>query len=148
MKNLSNLSPKKGSNQRKKRLGRGIGSGLGKTAAKGHKGQTARKGGTVPPGFEGGQMPLYRRLPKRGFNNVFRIPYSVVNLKSLSSFESGSQITPESLVAKGLVNKKNAKIKLLGLGSVDKAYKVCLHAVSEAAKVAVEKAGGSVEIIK
>ena len=148
MKNLSNLSPKKGSNQRKKRLGRGIGSGLGKTAAKGHKGQTARKGGTVPPGFEGGQMPLYRRLPKRGFNNVFRVPYSVVNLKSISSFDAGTEITPAVLSQKGLISGKNAKVKLLGTGSVDKAYKISLHAVSESAKVAIEKAGGSVEIIK
>ena len=148
MKNLSNLSPKKGSNQRKKRLGRGIGSGLGKTAAKGHKGQTARKGGTVPPGFEGGQMPLYRRLPKRGFNNIFRKEYAVINLNRISSLDAGVEITPEFLLKNGLVKKTASRIKLLGSGTVDKAYDVSLHAVSESAKLAIEKAGGKVTIIK
>ena len=147
MKNLSNLSPAKGSNKKKKRIGRGPGSGLGKTAGKGHKGQKARKGGGVAPGFEGGQMPLYRRLPKRGFKNPFRKDYNPINLDSLNRFDAGSTVTPEVLDKAGLLKKPGNPVKLLGRGTLDKALTVSVQKFSASAKAAVEKAGGKVEEI-
>ena len=147
MKDLSNLSPAKGSNKKKKRIGRGPGSGLGKTAGKGHKGQKARKGGGVAPGFEGGQMPLYRRLPKRGFKNPFRKEFNPINLDGLSKFEAGTTITPELLDKAGLIKKPGCPVKLLGRGTLDKALNISVHKFSASAKAAVEKAGGKVEEI-
>ncbi|NRA64433.1 MAG: 50S ribosomal protein L15 [Pseudobacteriovorax sp.] len=147
MKSLGNLTPAKGSNKNKKRLGRGPGSGLGKTAGKGHKGQKARKGGKVAPGFEGGQMPLYRRLPKRGFKNPFRVEFNAVNLDTLNRFEAGSTITPETLEQAGLIRKPGKPIKLLGRGSLEKSMTISLHKFSASAKAAVEKAGGKAEEI-
>ena len=147
MKSLANLTPAKGSNKNKKRLGRGPGSGLGKTAGKGHKGQKARKGGKIRPGFEGGQMPLYRRLPKRGFKNPFRVEYNAVNLDTLNKFEAGSTVTPEVLEKAGLIKKPGQPIKLLGRGELGKSLTISLHKFSASAKVAVEKAGGKVEEI-
>ena len=127
MKSLANLKPAKGSNKNKKRLGRGPGSGLGKTSGKGHKGQKARKGGKVRPGFEGGQMPLYRRLPKRGFKNPFRVEFNPINLDTLNKFDADTTVTPEVLEKAGLVRKPGNPIKLLGRGKLDKALKVSLQ---------------------
>lgn len=146
MKTLGNLSPAKGSNTRKKRLGRGIGSGLGKTSARGGKGQTARKGGGIRFGFEGGQTPLYRRLPKRGFTNPFRQEFNAVNLSSLDRFESGTKITQELLKASGLLRNPRFPVKILGKGELKKKLIVAVDKVSAAAKVAIEKAGGSVVV--
>jgi large subunit ribosomal protein L15 len=147
MKTLANLTPAKGSNQKKKRLGRGPGSGLGKTSGKGHKGQKARKGGKVAAGFEGGQMPLYRRLPKRGFKNPFRKEYNPINLDTLSRFEAGTKVTPELLAQAGLLKKPDQPVKLLGRGNLDKALTIAVHKSSASAKAAVEKAGGQIEEI-
>lgn len=146
-KTLGNLSPAHGSNVTNKRKGRGIGSGLGKTAGKGHKGQRARKSGNVRRGFEGGQMPLYRRLPKRGFTSLNTIEYSIVNLDKLLKFDGIKTITPEVLASVGLIRSASAKVKLLGRGKVEKALKISVHKVSASAKAAVEKAGGKVEEI-
>ena len=146
LKTLGNLSPAPGSNIKKKRLGRGPGSGLGKTSARGGKGQTARKGGGIRAGFEGGQTPLYRRLPKRGFTNPFRVQFNVVNLSSLDRFDAGTTITPELLNKAGLLKDPSQPVKLLGKGELKKKLAVALHKVSASAKTAVEKAGGSVEI--
>lgn len=147
MKNLGNLSPSKGSNVQKKRLGRGIGSGLGKTAGKGHKGQTARKGGGIAPGFEGGQMPLYRRLPKRGFKNHFRVEFNAVNLDALEKFDGSAEVTPELLAGAGLLKIKGAPVKLLGRGTLSKPLKISVHKVSGSAQAAVESAGGQISLI-
>jgi len=146
LKTLGNLSPAKSSNTPKKRLGRGTGSGLGKTAARGGKGQTARKGGGIRAGFEGGQTPLYRRLPKRGFTNPFRVEYNAVNLSSLNKFAAGTKITPELLKEHGLLRNPANPVKILGNGKLDKKLVVAVHKVSDSAKVQVEKAGGSVEV--
>ncbi|AFM27871.1 50S ribosomal protein L15 [Desulfomonile tiedjei] len=140
---LSNLKgPKK---QKRKRVGRGEASGLGKTSGKGHKGQKARSGGGVSPGFEGGQMPLQRRLPKKGFTNIFKIHYNIVNLKDLVQFESGAVITPDSLREKGIV-KRSGPIKLLSQGDVSAAFTIMLDRTSTAARKKIEAAGGKVEI--
>ena len=147
LKNLSNLRPAKGSNKAKKRLGRGTGSGWGKTAGKGHKGQIARKGGGIAPGFEGGQMPLYRRLPKRGFKNPFRVEYNPVNLGQLNKFESNTKITPEVLEKAGLLTMPGKPVKLLAKGTLEKPLTIAVHKTSATAKAAVEKAGGKIEEI-
>lgn len=146
MKNLGNLSPARGSNTKKKRLGRGPGSGLGKTAARGGKGQTARKGGGIRAGFEGGQTPLYRRLPKRGFTSPFRVEYNVVNLSALDKLDAGTKVTPELLREKGLLRNPANPVKVLGKGELKKKLMVAVHKVSATAKSAIEKAGGSVEV--
>jgi len=146
MKTLGNLSPARGSNTKKKRLGRGPGSGLGKTAARGGKGQTARKGGGIRAGFEGGQTPLYRRLPKRGFTSPFRVEYNVVNLSALDKLEAGTKVTPELLRDKGLLRNPANPVKVLGKGELKKKLMVAVHKVSATAKSAIEKAGGSVEV--
>ena len=146
---LGNLSPAEGATTSKKRLGRGIGSGLGKTSGKGHKGQWARSGGGVRPGFEGGQMPLIRRVPKRGFNNHFTKTYSIVNLSVLESFEAGSVIDMAVLAEKGLIKviKDCAGLKVLGNGELTKAVTVKAERFSASAKEAIEKAGGKAEQI-
>jgi large subunit ribosomal protein L15 len=141
---LSNLRPAKGSNVPRKRIGRGIGSGLGKTAGKGHKGHKARTGGSTNPGFEGGQMPMFRRLPKRGFTNPFKQTAQVVNLRQLDKVV-GDEINPESLVAAGLIRKAAGPIKLLGTGDAPRAFSVRGVGVSGAAKAKIEAAGGKVE---
>tara|TARA_B100001094_G_C18048529_1_gene728769 strand:- start:431 stop:886 length:456 start_codon:yes stop_codon:yes gene_type:complete len=145
LKRLDNLKPAKGSNRSKKRLGRGPGSGLGKTSGKGHKGQKARKGGKVAPGFEGGQMPLYRRLPKRGFKNPFRVEYNAVNVDALNRFENGAEVTVEALKKAGLVRKPNLPVKLLANGKLEKKLTVSVDKFSASAKVAIENAGGKIE---
>jgi large subunit ribosomal protein L15 len=143
--NLNSIPTIKGATHPRKRLGCGEGSGHGKTAGKGHKGQKARSGGGIRIGFEGGQMPLYRKLPRRGFNNKdFRKSYAIVNLAELERVE-GDKVTNETLVAAGLVRKSDKAVKLLGQGGVSKAYTVNLAAVSASAKAAIEAAGGKIE---
>jgi large subunit ribosomal protein L15 len=144
--NLSNLSPKKGANRDKKRVGRGPGSGHGKTASRGHKGSKSRSGYGVRPGFEGGQMPLQRRLPKRGFTNIFRKEYALVQVKDLEVFESGSRVDREVLLQAGLVDKKTSLIKVLANGELSKSLTVAVDKVSGGAKKKIEAAGGTVEV--
>ncbi|ASV67632.1 50S ribosomal protein L15 [Cytobacillus sp. FSL W7-1323] len=144
---LHELKPAEGSRQERKRKGRGIGSGNGKTAGKGHKGQNARSGGGVRPGFEGGQTPLFRRLPKRGFTNINRKEYAVVNLDALNRFEDGAEVTPELLIETGVVSNEKAGIKVLAKGNVEKKLTVKAHKFSAAAKEAIEAAGGKAEVI-
>ena len=146
---LGELSPAIGSTTSRKRLGRGIGSGLGKTSGKGHKGQWARSGGGVRPGFEGGQMPLIRRIPKRGFNNHFRKVYSIVNLSILEGFEANSVVDMQVLNEKGLIKvvKGSIGLKVLGNGTLTKALTVKAASFSASAKDAIEKAGGKIEEI-
>ena len=140
---LANLAPQPGSTKQKKRVGRGPGSGHGKTAGRGHKGFKARSGSGVKPGFEGGQMPLQRRLPKRGFNNVFKKQYAIVSLEQLDQFSAGEVVTVDTLVAAKLV-KKGALVKILANGEISKALQITVDKVSEAAKAKIEQAGGSV----
>ena len=144
---IDTLQPAEGSRTSAKRLGRGIGSGLGKTSGKGHKGQWARSGGGVRPGFEGGQMPLTRRVPKRGFNNHFRKVYAVVNLEQLSAFEAGAVVDYETLLGEGLIKevKNAAGLKVLGNGEINVALTVKAAKFSASAKEAIEKAGGTCE---
>ncbi len=145
---LSNLKPFPGSKKKVKRVGRGPGSGHGKTACRGHKGQKARTGGGVPPWFEGGQMPILRRLPKRGFKNPFRVEYVVLNVSDLEKkFSAGEEVTPEVLRERRLLKGQPRPVKLLGDGEIKIALKVKVHAVSRSAKEKIEAAGGSVEII-
>ncbi len=147
---LDELSPAPGAKKRRKRVGRGPGSGHGKTATKGSKGQRARSGGGKAGGFEGGQMPLYRRLPKRGFlPHGGKTEYAVVNLKSLAALTGGEVVVdPEALVQAGLIKKSDrALVKLLGDGDVDRALTVKLHAVSESAKAKIEAKGGRIELL-
>jgi len=142
---LSNLKPAIGSTKSRKRIGRGHGSGTGKTAGKGHKGQNARSGGGVKAGFEGGQMPLHRRLPKRGFTPINKKVYSLVNLKDLDQFEAGSVVDLALLGKAGLVNKVNDGIKILADGELTKALTIKAHKFSQKAKEKIEAAGGTVE---
>lgn len=141
---LSNLKPAPGSHRARRRIGRGIGSGLGKTSGKGHKGHKARTGGATNPGFEGGQTPLYRRLPKRGFTNPFKVDAQPVNLRSLDKL-AASEVTPETLLAAGLISKLDVPVKLLATGEAGRAYAVRGVKVSVAAKAKIEQAGGTVE---
>ena len=145
--NLHELSPAAGSNTKSYRKGRGAGSGNGKTAGRGHKGQGARSGGGVRVGFEGGQMPLTRRIPKRGFNNIFAKPLEIINLSALNKFEDGETVTAEALLAKGILSKCEYGYKVLGNGTVTKKVTVQAAAFSEAAKEAIEAAGGKAEVI-
>jgi large subunit ribosomal protein L15 len=144
---LHELSPPAKSSKSNKRLGRGVGSGWGKTAGRGTKGYNSRSGGGVKPGYEGGQMPIQRRLPKRGFNNIFRKKIAVINLRDLLAFESGSLVDEEALVKAGLVKGQKDAIKLLGQGEIKVALTVKLNQVSKSAREKIEAAGGSVEVI-
>ncbi len=145
---IQDLGPNAGAKQKVKRLGRGIGSGLGKTSGKGHKGQWARSGGGVRPGFEGGQMPLTRRLPKRGFTNIFKKVYSIVNIGTLDCFEAGTIINADTLLTSGVLKKVEPfGLKVLGSGELTKALTVQAACFSESAKAAIEKAGGKAEVI-
>jgi large subunit ribosomal protein L15 len=144
---LDDLKPAPGSNKKRKRVGRGDGSGHGKTSCRGHKGQGARSGGNVQPGFEGGQMPLQRRLPKRGFYNPFRVEMSVVNLSQLEKFAESGEIGPENLAAHGLIAGKNRRVKILGEGSLTRALTIKAHGFSASAKAKIEAAGGKAELI-
>ena len=146
---IHTIQPAVGANTSEKRLGRGIGSGLGKTSGKGHKGQWARSGGGVRPGFEGGQTPLARRLPKRGFNNKFAVTYDIVNVEVLNVFDEGTVVTPELLAERRIVNgKNNGGIKVLGNGHLTKKLTVKADKFSASAKAAIEAAGGVAEEIK
>lgn len=145
--NLSQLKPGEGSKKNRKRVGRGPGSGHGKTSCRGHKGQNCRSGGGVRRGFEGGQMPLQRRLPKRGFYNLFKKEYAIVNISDLEKFEAGSLITPEELVEKGMVKKIADGVKILGNGELHKALTVKAHKFSGSAAERIRSAGGEVEVI-
>ena len=144
---LHELAPAAGATRERFRVGRGHGSGNGKTAGKGHKGQNARSGGGVRPGFEGGQMPLYRRLPKRGFKNHFAINYAIVNVSDLNTFEEGAVVNAETLTAAGLVNDQLDGIKILGSGELTKKLTVQATAFSESAKAKIEEAGGKAEVM-
>ena len=146
---MHELRPAEGARTSAKRLGRGIGSGLGKTSGKGHKGQNARSGGGVRPGFEGGQMPLVRRIPTRGFNNRFRKVYSIVNSSALEAkVENGAVVDAEALIVSGILSKiEDAGVKVLGGGELTKALTVKADKFSASAKEAIEKAGGSVEVL-
>ena len=145
---LHELSPAAGSTKERKRIGRGAGSGQGKTAGKGHKGQKARAGRGMRPGFEGGQMPLQRRIPKRGFNTIFRTEMAIVNVAALeANYDAGAVVTIDSLIEKGLVKKVLDGVKVLGYGELSKALTVQANAISESAKQKIEAAGGKIEVI-
>ena len=144
---LDELQPAEGSKFTRKRVGRGIGSGTGKTSGKGHKGQNARSGCGVRPGFEGGQMPLYRRIPKRGFKNIFAKQYVSVNVEELNKFEDGAEVTAETLKENGIISKKLDGVKLLGRGDVTKKLNVKVAKYSASAKEKIEKAGGKAEVM-
>lgn len=145
--NLHEMKYNPGARQTTKRLGRGQGSGQGKTAGKGHKGQNSRSGGGVAIGFEGGQTPLYKRIPKRGFKNFARVNYAIVNLEDLNKFEDGTTVTLELLHNAGLIKKTLDGLKVLGNGKLEKKLTVKCNKISASAKEAIEKVGGSVEVI-
>ena len=144
---LSNLKPPRGSRHRKVRVGRGIGSKLGKTSGAGNKGQKSRKGYSQRPGFEGGQMPLHRRIPKRGFHNPFGKDYAVVNLESLNIFAAGDVVTPDSLRERGLTRSASRPVKILGDGELNTSLTVRAHAFSKSAEEKIARAGGKIERI-
>ncbi len=144
---LHELSPAAGSAVKPFRKGRGTGSGNGKTAGKGHKGQNARSGGGVKPGFEGGQLPLYRRLPKRGFYNKFATVYSIVNVEKLNSFEDGAVVDMAALLDAGIIRKENDGLKVLGRGEITKKVTVKANVFSASAKEKIEAAGGKIEVV-
>lgn len=144
---LHNLKPAPGSRQKTKRVGRGIGSGLGKTSGRGHKGQNARSGGGVRPGFEGGQMPLQQRVPKRGFTNIFRKEYVEINLSHLNKFDNGTEVTTELLKEKGIIKSLKDGVKVLGNGNLEKALTVKVQAFSKSAAEKIAAAGGKAEVI-
>lgn len=145
--NLHEMKYNEGARHTTKRLGRGQGSGQGKTAGKGHKGQNARSGGGVAIGFEGGQTPFFKSMPKRGFTNFNRLEYAVVNLTELNRFDDGTTVTPELLKQAGIVRKQLDGIKVLGNGKLEKKLTVSCHRISKSAQAAIEKAGGKVEVI-
>ncbi|MCJ7593248.1 MAG: 50S ribosomal protein L15 [Desulfobacterales bacterium] len=144
---IHDLSPAKGSRKNRKRVGRGPGSGHGKTSCRGHKGTKARSGGSISPGFEGGQMPLQRRLPKRGFTNIFKKDYALVNVRDLNRFSSNATLDVEALKNAGLVKKVGAGVKLLGKGEISHPLVLRVNKVSKAAKEKIEAAGGKVEVV-
>jgi len=146
MKNLSNLRAPKNANRNRKRVGRGMGSGHGKTSTRGHKGQGSRSGSSLMRGFEGGQMPLHRRLPKRGFTNIFRTEYTVLNLSRLEELNE-SELTLDAFIAKGLLAKRAGLLKILGNGEVTKAITVHAHKFSKSAQEKIEKAGGKAVVV-
>ena len=144
---LNELKPVEGARHYKKRVGRRSGSGMGKTATRGHKGQNARSGGGVRPGFEGGQTPLFKRLPKRGFTNVNRIDYAVINVEDLNCFEAGSVVDTAALKAKGLINKEYEGVKVLGDGELNVALTVKAKKFSKSASEKISAAGGTIEVL-
>ncbi|NLB89026.1 MAG: 50S ribosomal protein L15 [Syntrophomonadaceae bacterium] len=144
---LHELKSPPGANKRIKRVGRGPGSGHGKTSTRGHKGQKARSGGGVRLGFEGGQMPLQRRIPKRGFTNIFKKEYAIINVRDLNVFDDGTEVTPELLIASGLIKSVKDGVKILGDGDLDKKLTVKAHKISKQAQDKVTAKGGKVEVI-
>jgi len=147
MLSINTLKPARGANRKNKRVGRGMGSGHGKTSARGYKGQLSRSGSSMRPGFEGGQMPLHRRLPKRGFNNIFRKEYVAVNLEKLAGFEAGAKIDPEVLKSRGIVKNLQDGLKILGVGELPHALHIRAHKFSKSAAEKIQKAGGTIELI-
>jgi large subunit ribosomal protein L15 len=145
---LHEIKPAPGSTKRRKVVGRGRGSGHGTTAGRGGKGQTARTGSSIPAWFEGGQMPLIRRLPKRGFTNIFKRDYAIINIEILDRFESGQDITPALLVSEGLIRSRNDGVKVLGTGTLTKVLTVHAHKFSQSAAAKIEAAGGKVQVIE
>jgi len=145
---MSELKPRKGATKNRKRVGRGSGSGHGKTSCRGHKGANARAGGGLPPGFEGGQMPLARRLPKRGFHNIFKQRYAIVNIKDLNRFEKGSVVDSKAFISSGLVKQLLGGIKLLGEGEIQHPLTVQVQACSKSAQEKIQAAGGKVETVR
>ncbi|MCD4813970.1 50S ribosomal protein L15 [bacterium] len=143
---INSLAPAQGARRKKKRIGRGLGSGWGKTSGKGSNGQKARSGGTKGIGFEGGQMPITQKMPKRGFTNIFRTEYEIVNLKDLAKFDAGVQVDPASLVAKGMIKKK-VKVKILGVGEAPKQMTIKAHKFSKSASDKLTAAGGKAEVL-
>jgi large subunit ribosomal protein L15 len=148
MLSINTLKPARGANRKNKRVGRGIGSGHSKTSTRGYNGQLSRAGSSMRPGFEGGQMPLHRRLPKRGFHNIFRKEYVVVDLKRLAGFEAGAQVDPEILKSRGLIKNMRDGVKILGGGELPHALHVRAHKFSESAVEKIQKMGGTIEVIK
>ena len=144
---LNELSPAKGSRSARKRLGRGVGSGTGKTAGRGSKGLNSRSGGGVRPGFEGGQMPIHRRLPKRGFTNIFKKNFAEINIRDLSRFESGGLVDKAALIREGLVKGRYDGIVLLGKGEISVPLTIKVNRISKGAREKIEGAGGTVEVI-
>ena len=144
---LHEIGPLPGSRKNRKRIGRGVGSGWGKTAGRGTKGQNSRSGGGVRPGYEGGQMPIHRRLPKRGFTNIFAKSYAIINIRDLSRFESGSVVDETALVRMRLIKGKRDGIKLLGQGEIDYPLTIKVNRISQSAENKIKAAGGSVEVI-
>jgi large subunit ribosomal protein L15 len=144
---LNDLRPARGANHKRKRVGRGMGSGHGKTATRGYKGQLSRSGTSMRPGFEGGQMPLYRRLPKRGFTNIFRKEFAIANVSDLAKFEPGSKIDPQVLHDRGIAKALLDGLKILGNGQIDHAIHVRAHRFSKSAIEKIQKAGGTIEVI-
>ena len=144
---LHELTAVEGSTKERKRIGRGHGSGQGKTAGKGHKGQKARSGGSIRPGFEGGQMPLQRRIPKRGFNNIFAKKIVAINVSALNKFEDGAEVDTQALINAGIVKKEYDGIKILGNGEISKKLTVKVAAYSESATQKIEAAGGKAEVV-
>ena len=144
---LHELKYNEGSRKNRKRVGRGIGSGTGKTSGRGHDGQNSRSGGGVRLGFEGGQIPLFQRLPKREFTNINRKEYAIVNLDVLNRFDEGTEVSPELLIETGIVSNEKSGIKILGNGTLEKKITVKAHKFSASAKEAIEKAGGQVEVV-
>ncbi len=144
---LTDLRPPRGAKKSRKRVARGPGSGHGKTACRGHKGQKSRSGASIPAWFEGGQMPLQRRVPKRGFTNIFRVEKQVINVCDLERFDANAEINVETLLDKGMIKNLNKPVKLLGNGELTKPLKVTVHACSGKAREIVEKAGGEVQIV-
>lgn len=142
---LNNLSPNKGARKAKKRVGRGQGSGLGKTAGRGHKGARSRSGYTAKPGFEGGQMPLHRRLPKRGFTNTFKTSYTIISLSDLERFEDGAVVDRQALLDTGLISERDSRIKVLANGEISKKIQVEVDKVSRSAREKIVAAGGTVK---
>lgn len=145
---LNELAPKKGAVKKRKRVGRGPGSGHGKTSTRGHKGQGARRGLDIKPWFEGGQTPLFRRIPKRGFTNIFKKEYEIVNLKSLNCFEDGEIVDKSKLEEKGFIKSKELPVKILGDGELNKKLTLIVDKISASARDKVLKAGGSIQLIK
>jgi large subunit ribosomal protein L15 len=145
---LHELKPASGSTKHRKIVGRGRGSGHGTTAGRGGKGQTARTGSSIPAWFEGGQMPLIRRLPKRGFTNIFKRDYAIINIEILDRFKSGQDITPALLVSEGLIRSRNDGVKVLGTGTLTKALTVRAHKFSQSAAAKIEAAGGKAQVIE
>lgn len=144
---LHEMKPAEGSRKKRKRVGRGMSSGMGKTSSRGHNGQNSRSGGGVRLGFEGGQIPLFQRLPKRGFTNINRKEYAIVNLDTLNRFDEGTEVSPELLIESGIVSNAKSGIKILGNGTLEKKITVKAHKFSASAKEAIEKAGGQTEVV-